>query len=181
MLNTNREAAMEMRDLKTGISIPECVISEPKLQRVIGFNYFYHEETNIFEDDALRSIRRVTPKIYEEYIRIFNTENTPALLVRFLDLPESKMYTVQIGFKIEKGLKVETNAKIEKVKSTVVAGILVWGTNWSVPKSYKPLSRFIKENDYEETKEWREWHIYAEDDYSKNNITWVQRRIMKKE
>ncbi len=55
---------MEMRNIKTGISIPECVISEPKLQRVIGFNYFYYEETNIFEDDALRSVRRITPDPY---------------------------------------------------------------------------------------------------------------------
>jgi hypothetical protein len=172
---------MESRELKTGISIPECIISEPKLQRVVGFTYFYFEETNICEDDALRSVRRMTPKIHEEYMRIYNTENTPALLVRFLDLPESKMYTVQVGFRVEKDFRKETIAKIEKVKSTVVAGILVWGTNWSVPKSYKPLVRFIKENSYIETKEWREWHIYSEDDYSKNNITWVQRTIVRKE
>jgi hypothetical protein len=172
---------METRELKTGISIPECIISEPKLQRVIGFSYLYLEETNIFEDDALRSVRRITPKIYEEYMRVYSTENVPALLVRFLDQPERKMYTVQVGYKIGKEGKEGTNAEIERIKSTVVAGILVWGTNWSVPKSYSPLSRFIKENEYEETKEWREWHIYYEDDYSKNNITWVQRTIKKKE
>lgn len=98
---------MKKKDLKTGISIPDCVISEPK--------------------------------IYEEYIRIYNTENTPSLLVRFLDLPESKMYTVQVGFKIGIGQKVKTNAKTEKIKSTILAGIIVWGINWSVPKSYKQL------------------------------------------
>jgi len=171
---------METRELKTGISIPECVITEPKLQRVIGLKYFYLEETNIFEDDALRSVRRITPKIIEEYRKVFKIKETPSLLVRYIDLPESKTYRVQVGFKIDKEFNEETRAKIESIKSTVVAGILVWGTNWSVPKSYRPLSRFIEENNYQETKEWREWHLYAEDDYSKNNITWVQRTIEKK-
>ena len=168
---------MNSEPLKPGMSSPECVIGEPKLQRVKGFIYFYMEETNISEDDALRSVRRITPAILDEYTNIYNNANIPPLLVRFLDLQEKKMYTVQVGYKVEKDFDKETKAKIEKVKSALVAGILVWGTNWSVPKSYKPLLQFIKEKDCMETKEWREWHIYAEDDYSKNNITWVQRTI----
>lgn len=162
---------------KAGWAEPTFVISEPRIQKAAGFHYFYAEEKNIKEIDALRSVRRLLPKVQQAYHLACGNVNQPALLVMFIDLPESGMYDVQCGYGLEKAITPCGEAHIRRVKATLVAGILVWGTNWSVPKSYRPLEDFMKKKGYQGVVGWREWHIYAEGDYSKNNVTWVQHEV----
>ena len=111
------------------------MISEPRIQEAASFHYFYTEEKNIKEIGALRALRRLIPKVQKAYSLSYSNADPPSLLVRFIILPEPKMYDVQVGYGLQKAITACGEALVCRAKTTLVAGILVWGTNWQYPRT----------------------------------------------
>ncbi len=168
---------------KAGWAEPRFVMSQPRIQKAAGFNYYYCEKKGVLEQDAGPVWKTLVPIVQAAYVQEFGDRELPALLVMFLEYPDNpKLYDVQVGYGLQKRVLPCGEAQVRRVKATLVAGILSWGSIASVPYTYDPLLDFIKKRGYQVGKEWREWQVYDDKvPSSHNSIVWVQLVLKEKE
>jgi hypothetical protein len=151
---------------KAGWAEPSFIMSQPRIQKVAGFSYFYCEKKQVLEQDAGPVWKALVPIVQAAYVQEFDDIELPSLLVMFIEYPDNpKLYDVQV----------------RRVKATLVVGILAWGTIASVPHTYGPLCDFMGKCGYPGGREWREWQVYDDKvPSSHNSIVWVQHDLKEK-
>jgi len=165
---------------KVGWAEPKLVITQPRIQMVDGFHYFYVEERHIKENEAGACLRRLVPKLEAAFLNGFGKAPLPPLLVMFIDEGFQKgtyVYHVQAGYSVRSGTQPLGEALVRIVPPTLVASMLVWGARRSVVHTYGPLVEFMKSNGYKDIVGWREWYLYNESGRSSNNISWIQHEV----
>jgi hypothetical protein len=161
---------------KIGWAEPEYVVSQPRIQKVDGFHYFYLEKKGVSEmgvgEHILPMIAEASKNIAESNAKV--GEVTP-LLVMFIDVPgKLRYYDMQVGFSVAPDVKPVGEAMVRYVKPALSSSALAWGEINMVPKTYGLTIDFAKEKGFEGAGEWREWYLYWEKDVSRNNVTLVQ-------
>ena len=159
----------------TGWAEPDCIIGQPRLQKVDGFHYLYVEQQHVAESEVGVYIGSLFGKIHDAYEKGYGAAEKPPILVMFFDLPdEPRVYDMQVGFSVPEGTSPLGEAQVRYVEPSLCASVLVWGNLDSVISSYGPLLEFMDTKDLKCIEGWREWYLYWEGDSSSNNITWVQ-------
>jgi hypothetical protein len=167
---------------KAGWAEPGFIMSQPRIQKVAGFNYFFCEKKQVLEQDAGPVWKALVPIVQAAYVQEFGDIELPSLLVMFLEYPDNpKLYDVQVGYGLQKIVIPCGEAQVRRVKATLVVGILAWGSIASVPYTYDPLLDFMRKCGYPGGKEWREWQVYDDKaPSSHNSIVWVQHDLKEK-
>ena len=159
---------------KVGWAEPGCVIGQPRIQKVDGFQYLYAEQMHVHETEVGNAMGVVMGRLGSAWERIFGKAPSPPMLVMFIDLDEPRMYDVQAGYVVPEGTTPQGETQVRYVPPALVASMLVWGDLSSVPKSYAPLMEFMNAQGLKCIEGWREWYLLFESDSSMNNVTWVQ-------
>jgi len=178
---TGKEEVKKMTK-EVGWAEPECIIGQPRIQKVGGFLYLYVEKKHVKESESPSVIPTLIGKAHDACRKAFGRK-VGNLIIMHLILPKEteSMYDIQVGFAFSGDANVTPagEAKIRYVEPALCAGILIWGTVDDIVKSFSPLSEFIKEKGLKcSDVGWREWTLYNDD--TKNAI-FLQQRVLEEE
>ena len=160
---------------EAGWADPECIIGQPRIQKVKGFYYIYTEKKHVKESEVGKAAYLIG-QVNDACKQIFGDAIPGTYIDVFLNLPkeDENMYDVQKGFAIADEVTPVGEAKVRYVEPALCVSILVWGNIDDIPKSYGPLLEFVEKNGLKLSDDgWREWCIYYDGENS-NNVYLVQ-------
>ncbi len=176
-----KEEARKMTE-EVGWAEPECIIGQPRIQKVKGFYYIYTEKKHVKQSEV-GSTAYLIGQVNDACKQIFGDATWGTYIDMYLNLPKEDeyVYDVQKGYAIAKEVTPVGEAKVRYVEPALCATIVVWGSFEDISKSYGPLMEFVNEKGLKCAEEgWREWHVHWDGGDSRNNVYLVQHVVEEK-
>ena len=148
---------------EVGWAEPECIIGQPRIQKVEGFYYFYLETKHTDGGKEGTDTNSMVRKAKDAYAKVIGEFSMSPLLIMYANVPNKPdMYDLQVGFPVPKSIDPGGAAKVRYVEPTLCVSLLAWGDIGIYAKSYAPLMDFVNENGLKCAEGWREWAFYWE-------------------